>query len=193
MGAPWHPADCFIGASPTRPKDCEMKVISLGFNCHPAYHLRRVLGVEEANFFDWCLTPEADLFRILRDPETMFKSLLDPAAFIYKGPATGKRIIVKHSQFGITFSHDCDSMDEVPKMCEKYRMLADRFMRYWALPDTVFVRLDNHIEEAELEGLLKGHELVKLFFRDEKFTPGDSWEAQEPFWNAAFERFKGVL
>jgi len=57
-------------------------IVSLGANCQPAHHIRRVTGTKTAQIFDWCVTPDRALCHAIRNG---FDNWFDPECLVPHG------------------------------------------------------------------------------------------------------------
>jgi hypothetical protein len=162
-----------------------VKVISLGSNCHPAFHIRRIFKDEEACFFDWLLTGENDLMRILRNPVNAFREMLQPDLFYYVDRGR-KNYTVRNTLYrGIVWTHDSKwamPEDVIPGIVSKYRVLAKRFVCHWMDMDTIYVRYAKRMHPA-IEAAMKGRMLEKVYFGDSRLVKGVPWQEQNELWD----------
>ena len=79
-------------------------VVSLGKNCQPAYQIRRYTGVQRAQVFDWCMTPDSALTQVIRHG---FSGWFDPDQLIPHSDGA-----YKHRESGVVFLHEFNSFPD---------------------------------------------------------------------------------
>ena len=135
-------------------------VVSLGYRCDVAYHIRAHFGVEAAMPFDWLVTPLASIplmledgFRHMADPEW-----LEPIETTRRGRSlvcmTNRRyqVLMPH-EFPVAADQSLapDWRQHVPEVAAKWAHLSDRWRRTLdSGAAIVFVRRGGHLSLRHL-------------------------------------------
>jgi hypothetical protein len=126
------------------------RYISLGHACQPAYHIRNILGQQEAHFFDWLVTSPTTIITLLQSggPMSLFN---DKSAFKITGQHKNNAI-VEHNQLGVIFYHDFPYIGGITawdKVVSKYTHLAKRWQDTMNMGQRIlFIRHHANKEEA---------------------------------------------
>ena len=113
--------------------ECFDHIISLGGRCQVSHQLRRIYpGADRAYPFDWLITPDGSLLRLLDDDFADFLRLGDLAEAASSRPEFSYRHM-RESRYGTILTHDFKRDVEVtaawPGVRDKYAFLIDRWRR----------------------------------------------------------------
>ena len=122
-----------------RSNECEF--VSLGYNCDVA-HLLRYTGLRKKAYpFDWCITPNDSVIKII---ESDFKDFIKSSNITYSEPhkalffegeegsvAESDKVVVTAycDKYGMTFPHDFTDVDMYHIVADKYNKRIDRFLK----------------------------------------------------------------
>ncbi|MEV6284044.1 hypothetical protein [Kribbella sp. NPDC051770] len=124
------------------------RYVGLGRHCESTYQLRRITGVEQANYFDWLDLDHRALVGLLaRD----FDGVLLDVVPDDEGQCALDR------DTGVRYYHDFSSADaiaaELPAVREKYAFLAERWRAMVASGEQVVYVLQDALDEISVDDL----------------------------------------
>lgn len=105
------------------------KYISVGHACQPANYIKSLTSQQEANFFDWLVTPVGALVKLVEfGPESLF---YDKSQFWTVDEPGRKKATVTHKSLGVVFYHEFPlgpkALNSFTQVELKFRHLAQRW------------------------------------------------------------------
>lgn len=143
----------------------KVRLVSLGYGCRIAWHLRR-LGLSGPTLpFDWC-NSSCGLLECLEDD---FRQFFD----LHTSPHwSGDNCIT--NAYGIKFSHDIlDGFEE------KYKRRIDRFRELRERADAIYVR------EGDYNDVPASYNVVVV---ERRGFDGDKWQGDDKWWKVVIEQ-----
>lgn len=157
-----------------------MKIISIGSNCQVKYHIDKMIGTQETQFFDWLITDFKSVLYLLEninDQEVISnKKFTNSHVFLNRDCWIDEHHKVEHKDFKMVSLHDFPSnipyTDYMDEFTSKYKRRLDRLKNIIHLNENIHMihSLDYHNQFTE-DFVLLTEDVNKFFELLNKINP----------------------